>query len=458
MGTKRIVERSLRFLVGLTLTCTISILAVSRPAPAASQEREAHLQKAIDELHDGQALPAVVEASEAVEVNPRSAEALAILGLARLKCGEWEKAESRFNEAIAIDGELPEAHLGLGVIAYARMRYRDAIPHLRQATSSHIYPGTAYRALALSLEDLDLHQEASQAMREAGKYKDEIPADLLANVRGFADIFAAHDGRSLYRIPDDFESTSVDFRYSHGDITLPVVLNGTTSCDLIFDTGHGGSLMLGGKCADRLNLKYTGEITTTSMAGGLRLKAAVLDSVRIGELVMRDVPIFVCENYPFPSAGLIGWKLIQRINTTIDFEGRQLRFASQEGSESDAKRIAGEENAACVPFIYLTSMYIIARFGDDSPRAYVFDTGAKGFLLHKSDSRGPEDTRAESSRSVRIGDLSFETPQPEFVDFSAIHKAGRYYFHGVIGADILRHSVLHIFPSESTMCIEKGAS
>lgn len=456
MDTNRIGGRTLRSLVVLILTCAISILAVSRPAPTASQEREAHLQKAIDELFDGRPLPAIAEASEAVEVNPRSAEALAVLGLAQLKCGEWEKAESRFNEALAIDGQSPEAHLGLGIIANSRMHYRDAIPYLRQATSSHIFPGTAYRALALSLEDSDLHEEASQAMREAGKYKNEIPADLMTNVSGFADIFAAHDGRSLYRIPEDFKSTSVDFRYSRGDITLPVAVNGSTPLDLIFDTGHGGSLMLSDDYAERLNLTYLGEIRTASMVGGLRLKAAIVDSVRIGELVMRDVPIFVCEDYPFPSAGLIGWKLMQRVNTTIDFEGHQLRFASQEGSELDAKSMASEKNVACVPFIYLTSMYIVARFDNDVPRALVFDTGAKGFLLHGRDSRGSEDARAGSSHSVQIGGISFETPGVEFIDFSAIHNAGRYYFYGIIGLDILRHSVLHIFPRESTLCIEKG--
>jgi tetratricopeptide (TPR) repeat protein len=462
MSTKRVVDNTLRSLVGTTpglvLACAISILAVAHPVLAASQEREAHLQKAVDELLDGQPLPALTDASKAVELNPRSAEALAILGLAQLKCGEWEKAESRFDEAIAIDSLSAEAHLGLGVIAVSKMRYRDAIPLLRRATSSRLFPGAAYLALALSLEDLNLHQEASEAMREAGKHADDIPADQRANIPAFADIFAAHDGRSLYRIPESFRSTSVDFDYSQGHITLPVVLNGSTQGDFIFDTGLGGSLMLGGEYTERLNLTYAGEITTISLGGGLRLKAALLDSLRIGGLVMRDVPVLVCEDFPFGTAGLIGWKIIQKVNTTIDFEGSQIQFSSQDNPESPGKRFTDKEKTECVPFVYLTSMYVIARFGDNLPRAYVFDTGAVASFLHSSNPKGPENEQTGSPCSIRIGDLTFDLPRTQFLDFTAIHKTGRYYFAGVIGIDILRHSVLHIFPGESMLCIEEGES
>jgi tetratricopeptide (TPR) repeat protein len=462
MDTKRLGDSTLRFLAGgapsLILICAISILAVVNSVLNASQEREAHLQRAIDELLAGEPLAAVADASRAVEVNPGSAEALAVLGLSQLKCGEWGKAESHFNEAIAVDSLLPEAHLGLGVIAASQMRYRDAVPHLRRATSSQLFPGAAYRALALSLEDLNLHQEASQAMREAGEYADEIPADQLANVRSFADIFAAHDGLSLYGIPDDFRSTSVHIDYWQGHITVPVVLNGSTRGDFVLDTGNGGSLMLSDEYAERLNLKYVGDITTISMAGDLRLKAAVLDSIRIGGLVMSDVPVLVCENYPFESAGLIGWKIIQKVNTTIDFQQMQIRLSSQDNPESRSKKITDEDDVECVPFIYLTSMYVIARFGDDLPKAFVFDTGAVASFLHRRGSSRRGDARAGAPHSIRIGDIDFDVPQTGFIDFSEIHKRGRYYFSGVIGIDILSHSVLHILPRKSMLCIKKGNS
>jgi len=462
MGTKRLVDSALRFLVGATpgliLTCAISILAVAHPVLAASQEREAHLEKAIQELLDGQPLSALTDASEAVEVNPQSAEALAVLGLSQLKCGEWEKAESRFNEAIMIDSLSPEAHLGLGIIAASRIRCREAVPHLRQATSSQLFPGAAYSALALALEDLNSHQEASDAMKEASKCTDDISADQQANARAFADIFAAYDGRSLHRIPENFRSTSVHFNYSQGHIIFPVVLNGSKQVDFAHDTGYGGSLMISADYAEGLNLAYVGEIETISLYGGLLLKAAIVDSLRIGGLVMSDVPVLVCENSPFGSIGVIGWKVIQRVNTTIDFEESQIHFSSQDDPELHGKRITVEEKAECVPFAYLTSMYVIARFGDDLPRAFVFDTGAEASYLHRSNSSGPEHEQAGSSCSILIGDLTFDVPRTRFLDFSAIHKKGRYYFPGVIATDILRHSVLHILPRESMLCIEKGES
>jgi hypothetical protein len=58
----------------------------------------------------------------------------------------------------------------------------------------------------------------------------------------------------------------------------------------------------------------------------------------------------------------------------------------------------------------------------------------------------------------RSGTPPLAAPETEWFDFSAIHKTGRCYFPGVIGIDILRHSVLHILPRESMPCIEKGGS
>jgi len=454
---KRILEPAQRSLVVLSLISAISILGISHPVPTASQEREAHLQRAIGELLDGKPLPALAEASQAVEASPRSAEALAVLGLAQLKCGEWEKAESRFNEAIAIDGASPDAHLGLGIIATSKTRYHDAIPHLRQATSSQFFKGTVHRALALTLEELNLHQEASQEMREAGKYKEGTTAEELANARAFADIFAAHDGRSLCRVPRDFSSTSVHFKYSQGHILLPVSVNESPPVDFIHDTGHGGSLMISGDNARGLNLTYVGEITTTSLYGDLRLKAAVVDSIRIGGLVMSDVPVLVCENSPFGSIRVIGWKIIQRLNTSIDFEARQIQLSSLDNPALDYKTIAAKENTECVPFVYLTSMYLIARFGDDVARAFVFDTGAVGSYLHSTD-YGPEGKDENSPCSIRIGDLTFDLPQTQYIDFSAIHERGHYYFPGVIGPNILTRSVVHILPRDAVLCIETQKS
>jgi len=462
LGAKRIVDRTLRSLVGATLglilTCAISILFVAHPVLSASQDGEEHLQKAIDELLDGRPLPAVTDASEAVEVDPQSAEALAILGLSQLKCGEWEKAEVRFSEAMVIDSLSPEAQLGLGAIAISQMRYRDAIPHLRRATSSQLFPGAAYRALASSLEHLNLHQEASHAMREASKYTGELRPDELVNARAFADIFAAYDGRSLYSMPKDFSCTSVQIAYSQDHITVPVVVNGTTRGDFVLDTGHSGSLMLSDEFAKRLDLEYVGEIGAISLDGELRLRAAILDSIEIGGLVMRDVPVFMCEDYPFQSAGLIGWEIIQKVNTTIDFEGLQIRLSSLDKPEWHGERITDEARAECVPFIYMTSMYVIARFGDDLPRAFVFDTGADASCLHRSDSSGGEPTQEGTSSSIRIGDLTLDLPRTEYLDFSAVHRRGRYYFPGVVGLDVLRHSVLHIFPGESMLCIGRDKS
>jgi hypothetical protein len=121
------------------------------------------------------------------------------------------------------------------------MRYREAIPHLRRATSSGLFPGAAYNAPALALEDLKLHQEASRAMREAGTHTGELSPDQQANADACAGIFSAYDERSLESIPEDFRSTSVHFEHPDGHIVFPVVLNGSKPLDTASCTSPQGS-------------------------------------------------------------------------------------------------------------------------------------------------------------------------------------------------------------------------
>jgi predicted aspartyl protease len=295
-------------------------------------------------------------------------------------------------------------------------------------------------------------------MREAGTYTDELAEDQLSNIRAFAGIFAAHDGLALCTVPEDFRSTSVRLRYSNSHIAVPVVLNGSTRGDFFFDTGHGGWMMLDDEYAERLDLTYTGEITTITVLGTIVLKAAVLDSIRIGGLTMLNVPVLVCKDYPFGEAGLIGWKVIQRVNTAIDFKQKQIRFSSQDVPGPQWRNIAGGESTTCVPFANLTSLFVIASFGDETPRAYVFDTGCDVSVMHYGDPGGPESARKGTPCIVRIGDLAFDVPWIDYSDFTAIHRKGRYYFPGVIGLNVMSQCVLHIFPKESMLCLEKSGS
>lgn len=440
---------------GLVLVCLISAFVIAVPTFPALREPEQALDNAIEELLAGRPFEALKHAGDAVRANPRSADALAIMGLSQLKCGEWEKAESHLKRAVSIDSQLPEAHLGLGEIAVGKMRYGDAVSHLRQATQSQAFRGEAYRVLASSLEAQDLHSEAEQAIREAGKYMDNISEDHQKSVLALPEIFASREGKSLFRIPGDFESTSIRFEYFQGHIVLPIVANGLKLDRFVLDTGHSGSVMISSEFAEGLNLTYSGEMIAQSLAGELTLQAAILDSMQIGDLVIKDVPVFVCKDYPFGSDGLIGWKIIQRFNISIDFKNSELHIFNGERLELQRRTFDEDKLQQRVPFFYFTSMWIRARFGNEAPRAVVFDTGAPESALHLDPLDPPTRLRASSLRFIRIGDLVFDRARVVLRDFSDIHRKGRYYFHGIVGIDILKDSVLHIVPKRSILIIEK---
>jgi tetratricopeptide (TPR) repeat protein len=93
-------------------------------------------------------------AKQAVEADPRSAEAHRILGDAALALGQNTDAEREFTAAIVLDGANFRSELGLGVVAERQKKWNTAAAHYRRALDLDPKSVEAARGLGRSMNEL----------------------------------------------------------------------------------------------------------------------------------------------------------------------------------------------------------------------------------------------------------------------------------------------------------------
>jgi tetratricopeptide (TPR) repeat protein len=425
-------------------------------APLVVHVSDDYIEQAIMEIRAGRPRAALKLSEKGLAANPDSAIALAVLGLSQLGCGQWPEAEVWLKQALALDSTLPEAHLGLAEIAYGRMQCDLAIAHSNKAIASHQFKAEAYSVQADCLEEMNLHDQASQAMREAYKWSDHLPEYHRKNIQNWSEIYSSYEGRDLYEIPDDFRSTVIPFKNYLGFALLPVTADGQDLDSVLLDTGFGGSLMISAKDAEKMGLVFSGEHITRTFLGELVLRIALVKSVRLGDLVVHNVPAYVSDDVPGGFGGLIGWQLLKHFNFSIDLTSSQFTIFNREYPNLQKDIFSKDRYLDRIPFLYGPSIRVNACFGDKGPGFFIFDTGARYPSLHVDPSNDTSVVGSESRTSIRIGHLVFDNAKFLYYDLSSIHEIGRYYFDGVIGISIFQNSVLHFNPGESALYLECG--
>jgi predicted aspartyl protease len=430
-----------------------SLASAATNNPSVVHVSDNYVEQAITEIQAGNPVSALKYSEKAVAANPDSAIALAIFGLSQLHCCRWQEAEGWLNQALALDSALPEVHLGLAEIALDRMQYSLAIAHSRRAAGSKYFKGAAYRVQALCLEEMNLHEQASQALREAYKWSDNLPDYDRENIQNWSEIFSSYEGRDLCAIAADFRSTVIPFVNYQGHALLPVTASGQVLDSFLLDTGFGGTLMISPKDADNLGLVFSGEITTRTFYGNLVIKIGLFDSLRLGDLVVDNVPVYVCD-IPGGFRGLIGWQLLKNLNFSIDFINSRIMMFNPKYPTLQKDLFSKGKHVDRIPFLYDKGNRIIAYFGGNGPQYFIFDTGATFSALHVDTSNDTIVVGSESRTSIRIGNLLFNDMKVQYNDFSSIHERGRYYFDGIVGVNVFQNSVLHFNPGESAFYVE----
>lgn len=177
--------------------------------------------------------------------------------------------------------------------------------------------------------------------------------------------------------PSQTKSVEVPFELASEHIYLDVEINGKGPFKFIFDTGAVN--VLTPEAAQRLGLATSGEITAKGTGGVQSASEAKVESIRIGEVTLRDQQFYVLE---LPSSdvtgrkvdGLIGHGWLSVLPTKIDYAGSRITFYPAKGY-----RYAGP--ASGLPLRLRGTRPQVEAIVDGIPGKFTVDTGSSGSLI-----------------------------------------------------------------------------
>ncbi len=287
--------------------------------------------------------------------------------------GRFAAADSLYARTLARDPGDTLAILRRGTIALYENRLADARALLRRAVRQAPADPRRHSLLAEAHYRADRFPAAARELRAAGR---ETKARMLED---FGD-------RRPRRIEGD--STEVPFLQTDPLPVIEASVNGSAPVKLIIDTG-GAELILDPRFADSVGVRRFGQ--ETGLYAGDRtasFERGRADSVRIGRLVVRDVPVDVQSTRQYAAAargeridGIVGTTFLSRFLATLDFPRGRLVLRARGSEAAKAFQAQAEaERRIVVPFWLAGDHFMVAwgTLNGGPPRLWFVDTGLAG--------------------------------------------------------------------------------
>jgi Aspartyl protease len=168
-----------------------------------------------------------------------------------------------------------------------------------------------------------------------------------------------------------------------------VSVNGREAEYFLFDTG--ATLTFTKETAEHAGLHAVARSTTKFMGRELPVSHGVVDSIRIGEIELLNVPVTWPDEFPVADlpdgtrpAGVVGTDIFYRFLTTLDYADSQLVLRRKTRTQLRSFRAQARRDGAEVLPLWLATDHLACTLGslnDYGPRIVLLDTGGIGIGL-----------------------------------------------------------------------------
>lgn len=451
----------------------------SRAEPMAGSPQD--VEELITLLESGSYPAAARLASDLMAVVPPDPYTRGICGLALLKAGRIDEAETVLNQVLQRSAANAEAHLGLGRIAQIRNDPATAIGHLRQGVASERFYAEALRQLWRATWEqgdvAELHVIRRLAEERYGLKSQPLPSWLtngsawLENCTGerLFDLQGGH-GRTTVPLLGDRNG-----RIRRIDLTL----NARGEYPFDIDSASADFLTLSPRLAEELNLRLTGRSEAEGVGTDeAAVRFSFLESVELGEITFRNVPVFVSDLAVFQEQkrGLIGTALLKRFNVTIDVEAGVVILYGLEQPGPLHRSIDADAVAADLPLYVYDQTVVEASIAGTPPALYILDSAASTHLMdtlffreHLSPSldpdrivtsgirgsQGAQETRRVSGLPVSLGPLEIAGQTVHEFPMDSLNMIRGRYTAGLLGNPVLWPYRVHLDFSAGRLILER---
>ena len=430
-------------LVLILMALTSFLFLPGRPAEAQKSLSAADLLQN-DDVRQAEAL---------LGKEPRTAQNVALRGEVEFRKGNFDQAAMLYREALRMDAKTARAHFGLGKLAIAKLKDKEAVQNLTQAMT--LDPKEPLYRLQAS-EAYALQKNYAEQLKQLQEYVRLNPPDpeRLAEAKAGLDVLRALGTKDIGVVTAPENPAPIRFRRSLNLIFTGVMINGRGPYDFAIDTG-ASQAVLSEKLAAELGLKPLTSTIMHGVGGGGKIdtKLYAVNEIGIGDVKIRNVPVGTF-NDPLVTQladGILGTALLSDFIITINYPANQMELARKRTPNT-----TGE----VVPSWFFSNLLLVPLEINGRYRGnFVVDTGAVTTVL----SLGMAETLGVTEKTpgakidlglagvggfegvvLRVPNVTIETaksseafPQVVAIELKEISKMIGTEIAGVIGYDFL---------------------
>jgi len=319
----------------------------------------------------------VAEAEAQLNKEARTAGTIALRGEIEYRKGSLDQAGSLYQQALKMDPKTARAHFGLGKLAMAKLKDKEAVQEIARAIelepSEPLYRLYASEAYALQKN----YVEQMKQLQEYIRMNPNDP-DRLAEAKAGYDVLRALGAKDIGVVVAPQNPAPIRFRKSLNLIFTSVMINGKGPYEFAIDTG-ASQVVLSEKVAGQLGLKPLTSTVMHGVGGGGKIdtKLYSVDEVSIGDVKIKKVPVGTF-NDPLVTQladGILGTALLSDFILTVNYPASQLELAR--------KRVPNAPGEA-VPAWFFSNLLLIPLDINGKHGNFVVDTGAVTTVLSHS--------------------------------------------------------------------------
>lgn len=429
------------------------------------QNAEAKLDLAYILLKDKKLLEASNYAFDVAEKDKKNAYAFAILGATYLSAGNFKEARTLLINSIYLSKKQALAWAALGMLDFYENRTKESILNLKEAVYRDRKEPDFVFALAQVSARTEKYKEAAEAYKIFLRIAPDRDLERIERIKGlirFLDFLGKRS--SLYDLAGE-RKTIVPMKLVNNRpvIQLRLKRNGEL-LNFVLDTGSGISV-ISKKTAKRLKIKAVtrgGKARALGGNGKFNIIYGFLNTVRIGNVRVRNVPIYIREfhNKREGIDGYIGLSLISKYVTTIDYGKGTFELTRKDEYEKLAKVI--RKDSMTVPLRLTSSGFLSGQVkleGFTSPLNFIVDTGASISVISEelADSEQIKEYVQEQTMNVigaagitenvssfllpslTFGDFSRKSLKAVALDLNLINETSGFAQSGILGGNFLKN-------------------
>jgi len=383
---------------------------------------------------------------------PRTAESVAQRGEIEYRKGNFDRANSLYTEALRMDARAARAHFGLGKLAMAKLRAKQAVQEMTRAIQldpkEPLY--RLYGSEAWALEKN--YAEQRKQLEEYVRLNPSDPDRLAEAKAGLEMLKALGTDVAVVSAPEN--PAPIRFRKSLNLIFSSVMINGQGPYEFAVDTG-ATQTVLSEKLADQIGLK---PVTTTIMhgvggGGKIDTKLYSVKEIGLGDVKIKNVPVGTF-NDPLVTQladGILGTAILADFIITVNYHSNHLEI-----SRKRTPNPAGE----ALPAWYFSNLLLVPLEVNGKHRGnFIVDTGAVTTVIsHNMAANLGVNEKTPGAKVdlgiagvgglegvvLRVPNVTFKTakntetfPQVVSIDLKEISKMIGTEVAGVVGFDFL---------------------